>query len=157
MDPLPVLLADAGPYSLRAWRRDWVARDRGDVPRPCPKCRTIGFFGPRIRPFCQYRACRFCGFWQDVDQDPEYRLPTVHGCLNWPVIAGAPYIWWVPVHADTYACPFCPEDVERSAAKAANPFFVRSHPWGKLPQNRMGRWYRAYWAQWRLSRGRTFL
>lgn len=38
---------------------------------PCPCCQTVGFYGPRVSPSLEaptrkYRACKFCGFWQEV-------------------------------------------------------------------------------------------
>lgn len=38
---------------------------------PCPNCKTVGFYGPRVSPALEaptrkYRACKFCGFWQEV-------------------------------------------------------------------------------------------
>ena len=38
---------------------------------PCPQCKTVGFYGPRKYPLegevkRKYRACKFCGFWQEA-------------------------------------------------------------------------------------------
>src|SRR3989338_1917322 len=49
---------------------------------PCPSCRKIGFYAPIQYPTVvktpeeiirKYRACKFCGFWQDVKGYPGTR------------------------------------------------------------------------------------
>lgn len=48
----------------------------GTANLPCPNCNTLGFYGPRIypkppaEPNRKYRACKFCGLWQDVSGYP---------------------------------------------------------------------------------------
>lgn len=39
---------------------------------PCPECGNIGFYSPRSGGERKYRACKFCGFWQDVDERPGH-------------------------------------------------------------------------------------
>ncbi len=45
--------------------RHWGA---GSCIIPCPRCGVIGFYGPRggSSQGRKYRACKFCGFWQEV-------------------------------------------------------------------------------------------
>ena len=68
---------------------------------PCPSCQTVGFFAPRFEPRQndvdrKYRACKFCGFWQELtgymhrQQGGEpYRCVMVgctqHGAFDWKV------------------------------------------------------------------------
>lgn len=48
---------------------------------PCPKCKKVGFYAPIKFPpeasedkiIRKYRACKFCGFWQDVPGYPGTR------------------------------------------------------------------------------------
>lgn len=57
----------------------------------CPRCKTIGFYGPRIDPPIwpasmpinrKYRACKFCGLWQDVPGYPGTRKEgKIFDCL----------------------------------------------------------------------------
>ena len=58
---------------------------------PCPLCKTIGFYAPRIDPPIwptsspvnrKYRACKFCGLWQDVIGYPGTRKEgEIFNCL----------------------------------------------------------------------------
>ena len=147
-----------GTYTERKWRLDWKIRDESTkAPPPCPKCQRIGFFGPRIRPFQTYRACRFCGFWQDVGHEPEFRVPAYHDCINWPIVAGAPYMWWIQPTQESFVCPYCTEDVSYDAARARNPSLHPKHPWWRVPQNWDASGYRDYWSKWYIGRGRAYL
>lgn len=82
-----------GEYTEAHWQEDWnnavcviklpggrVAQlGLGTANLPCPSCKTIGFYGPRIYPLPpaepnrKYRACKFCGLWQDVPGYPGTR------------------------------------------------------------------------------------
>jgi len=39
----------------------------------CPSCQNFGFYGPKGSPERMYRACKFCGFWQEADGSGPYR------------------------------------------------------------------------------------
>ncbi|NIM50357.1 MAG: hypothetical protein GTN62_09365 [Gemmatimonadales bacterium] len=147
-----------GTYTQRDWTRDHHATVAGANPEPCPKCGRMGFYGPRARSGDQYyRACRFCGFWQEVGGEPQYFEPTVHGCGSWPSVAGAPYIWWVHRDATAYVCPYCERDVDVKSHEARNPYLHRDHPWWKVPQRKSYRRYMKFWAQWSAAAGRPYL
>ena len=48
----------------------------------CPWCEITGFYGPRDDfNGRHYRACKFCGWWQEVDGDEPYRCTAVQ-CLD---------------------------------------------------------------------------
>lgn len=104
-------------------------------PISCPHCSRSGFYGPReAEGPRRYRACKFCGFWQDIGQPPVTNKATVHDCEEWPDVAGAPYIWWVHPDEETYACPYCGMDVRVAKALVTPPAEDSSHPWWQVPQ-----------------------
>jgi len=144
-------------------RDDWDAESysifgEGGNPAACPECGRTGFYGPRFaEPERRFRACRFCGFWQDVDGPPTRYLPTAHTCDPWPELSHAPYIWWVSSDTDAYDCPFCGDPVIVAVAVVPTPAETPKHPWWKIPQNRPPSFYRRLWSNWECSAGRTIL
>jgi hypothetical protein len=124
------------PYTEDDWDSEIAAlfSERGR-PRKCPQCRRSGFYGPReAEGSRRYRACKFCGFWQDVGGPPVTNQPTVHGCEQWPEVAGAAYIWWVRPDETTYTCPYCGAEVRVEEALITAPANDSSHPWWQVPQ-----------------------
>lgn len=138
--------------------------ERGD-PRPCPECGRTGFYGPRAAdPGLKYRACRFCGFWQLVGQEPTHLRATAHACSAWPSCARAPYVWWVQPDQRTYKCPYCDQQVvleSRNAfvkgAALETPATDANHPWHKVPQGRSYSYYLRFWENWPVTKGRVIL
>lgn len=73
-------LLSIGPYTVDAWqdemrRLTWCGKHKdplGDCRMPCPRCGTVGFYAPRgvwsDDPDAgrKYRACKFCGLWQEA-------------------------------------------------------------------------------------------
>src|SRR5262245_45144556 len=101
--------AKVPPYTEREWEDESYALlvERAD-PIPCPSCGRTGFFGPRaLDPGRKLRACRFCGFSQEVGQAPVRLRPVAHTCADWPQIAKAPYLWWVTPGDKFFQCPYC--------------------------------------------------
>jgi hypothetical protein len=155
MNTLIFLVSD---YSHGEWKWERRVLEAGAEPPPCPKCGRTGFYGPRTRRWNRfYRACRFCGFWQDLDDKAKYCRPVVHGCHRWPVVAGAPYVWWVLPGQRTFTCAYCMAEVSVDRAEVKNPFLSRNHPWWKVPQNKSHERYVKFWSQWAISRGRPYL
>lgn len=154
---MPVVLVAA--YT----RADWDAESfalfaEGADPAACPECRQTGFFGPRVvDETIKARACRFCGFWQQVDHSPIHLLPTMHSCSQWPEVSKAPYIWWVLPHVDSYVCPFCRGTVEVPPSLTIRPADEPDHPWRRIPQNRSQPFYQRLWANWEVTAGRVVL
>lgn len=50
----------------------------GSCRLPCPGCGVIGFYSPREVGNRKYRACKFCGFWQEVDNGEPYRCIALY-------------------------------------------------------------------------------
>ena len=144
-------------YTLWDWTVDDEALEAGSPPQPCPKCNRTGFYGPRAHRGQKYRSCWFCGFFQELDKEPEYWLPTVHGCPKWPSVAGAPYIWWVPPDQRVYECHYCLRELDVEAAQGPNPYLHGDHPWWKVPQNKSHHRYVKFWERWPKTRGRSHL
>ena len=51
---------------------------------PCPSCQSVGFYGPKRTEneitkeiTRRYRACKFCGLWQEVNGEP-YRCIALY-------------------------------------------------------------------------------
>src|SRR2546428_6900343 len=104
--------------TIAAWDQDSLGICGSRSPPPhCPGCGRMGFYGPRkTDDDRRYRLCKFCGFYQEPDVEPTQCRATVHGCATWPVVAGAPYIWWVQPDENEYRCPQCGTLVSVAAA-----------------------------------------
>lgn len=145
-------------YSAAAWDEDAFALyAEGREPQPCPVCARVGFFGPRVVGVSKLRACRFCGFHQEADEAPARATPTAHACAEWPDIARAPYIWWVPPGESTYTCAFCREVVKVDEHTVTPPSDDPNHPWWRVPQGRNRFYYARFWENWPFTKGRVFL
>ncbi len=146
-------------YTIQVWDAEcYAVFGEGRDPVPCPACGRTGFYGPRIaEPAERYRACRFCGFTQHVGGRPERYQPTVHGCDGWPECARAPYIWWVPPNRTAYTCSHCAKRVAVADHVVAAPAADSRHPWWKVPQHRTRAYYRRFWENWPVSKGRIYL
>ena len=140
------------PYTTADWQAENTALQHGVDPQPCPSCGRTGFYSTRradppsgrtMRRL--YRACKFCGFWQDVDADPVRHRATAHTCLGWPKPAGASYIWWVRPDESSYECPYCRQQVTVAAALVSIPAEDTQHPWWTVPQHRSQAYYLAFW------------
>jgi hypothetical protein len=103
------------------------------------------------------RACRFCGFYQEAGQAPVRAVATCHGCAEWPEIARAPYLWWVPPDEPTYTCSFCHETVVVADHGVVAPSDDSSHPWWRVPQGKNRFYYSRFWDNWPFTKGRVFL
>lgn len=157
--PAPTPPASANQvYSAAAWDEDAFGMfAEGRDPNPCPACGRVGFFGPRVVGVSKYRACRFCGFHQEAEEAPARATPTVHGCAEWPEIARAPYIWWVPPGEPSYTCSFCRSVVVVAEHTVKPPTEDPSHPWWRVPQGRNRFYYARFWENWPFTKGRVFL
>ncbi len=115
-------------------------------------------------PGRKFRACRFCGFWQEVGKKPVRFRPVAHDCEEWPQCAKAPYIWWVEPNEKWFNCVYCGK---RAPVEGSNPFakgvLVRApsddqdHPWWRVPQNRPYQFYYRFWENWPATKGRAYL
>ena len=150
--------APVGAYVFETWEEDlYQAYALGADPSPCPQCGSTGFYGPRFaEPDLRLRSCRFCGFWQEIAEPPERATAVVHGCAAWPQAARAPYLWWVPPSASSLDCPFCEESVSVGKHCVTPPSDDPAHPWWKVPQTRGADYYRRFWANWGVTKGRVF-
>lgn len=157
--PTPVAALTEDAYTSARWDEEAFALfAEGRDPPVCPQCGTTGFYGPRVAgDGARYRACRFCGLWQAVGGERQAAAPSVHGCLAWPEVARAPYIWWVPPGVTGYECPFCGEAVEVAATRVGVPATDPQHPWWKVPHKRNRFWYASFWERWPYTKGRIFL
>lgn len=58
----------------------------GSCEFPCPNCKVIGFFSWREAGTRKYQACKFCGFWQEIDGEPYFCIQIyclICYYLNW--------------------------------------------------------------------------
>lgn len=157
---------DAPPLSLQEWEDAIFAQaaEQAD-PEPCPNCKRTGFYGPRARDKgLKFRQCRFCGLWQGVGKSALQLIPVSHDCDDWPEVAGASYIWWVPLDLKHFECPYCDKSV---VVKSTNPFVKAAqvtapaedpdHPWNDVPQGASYLEYVRFWEQWPTTKGRVVL
>lgn len=68
------------PYSEADWQRDIALRLEGVI-ATCPDCGSDGDFGPKEADR-HYRACKVCGFWQFVDEEPFRCWQSQHECMR---------------------------------------------------------------------------
>lgn len=145
-------------YPSAVWDEEaFAAFAEGRDPQACPACGRVGFFGPRVIGIVKHRACRFCGFYQEADGEAGRATPTVHGCADWPTIARAPYLWWVPPGERSYTCAFCGGTVIVEEHGVTPPSENPEHPWWRVPQGRNRFYYARFWDNWPFTKGRVFL
>lgn len=74
---------------------------------PCPNCKSVGFYGPKVTEndagevIRRYRACKFCGFWQEADGSDPYR------CIALYCRACDSYDWTAPKDEKDYKSCKC--------------------------------------------------
>ena len=149
-------------YTVDDWDADsYALMAEGADPVQCPTCGFTGFFGPRALDNKKFRECRFCGFYQEVDQPPGRHRPVTHDCEEWPEAGGAPYIWWIPADERFYECNFCGQRAVVSSTNAFQrgvgvqpPSDDPTHPWWQVPQDKSYSYYYSYWEQWPCTKGR---
>jgi hypothetical protein len=124
-------------YTISDWDQEYLAIFGSRRPPPqCPGCGRQGFYGPRkAGDDRRYTLCKFCGRYQEPEADATQCHPTIHACTSWPVVAGAPYIWWVQPGETEYRCPYCGTPVRVAAATVKKPAEDTSHPWWQVPQD----------------------
>jgi hypothetical protein len=139
----------AEAYTVADWQADVLAIfGRRATPPSCIRCGRSGFFGPRRGPDDRrYRLCKFCGFYEAIGDAAIACRATIHGCAQWPRVAGAPYVWWVPPDERQYRCPYCGAAVEVGTATVARPVDDPSHPWRDVPQGATFDQAAAFWAR----------
>jgi hypothetical protein len=153
-------------YTDAQWDEDsyLLFVERAD-PKPCPSCGQTGFYGPRAADMgLRFHSCRFCGFYQEVGEEPAQFLPVTHDCDEWPVCAKAPYVWWVPQDTDRFTCPFCGRNADvrglnvfKRGVMVDRPSDLEDHPWRKVPQHRDYAYYLRFWENWDFTKGRVVL
>lgn len=98
---------------------------------PCPNCKTVGFYGARRNPEKEitrkYRACKFCGFWQEAWGEvynkrggKPYRCRAVY-CEKCRTLDT--YLWHLP-WAGLGCCPKCSAESKETDWASDNP----NHP-----------------------------
>ena len=133
-------------YAVDDWQSEWAAlRANGDPP-PCPCCRRCGFYEPKLAPPSRrYRACKFCGFWQDVDESPreiiryECQGPGGHWAADWKV----------PTESWTCSCgkTYSPEE------RVPWPADDAAHWWNQAPTSGTQNDFRKFWSQHGITPG----
>ena len=123
-------------YTKSDWDRENNALvQRGD-PQPCPMCRRTGFYSPRYAedrlPSPKYRACKFCGFWQNVQMAP-------HDIIRYECHVAD----WKEPHED-WTCPKCQKRYTPDYS-VRWPADNRHHSWWRVPQRESQAFYLDYW------------
>ena len=126
-------------YSLDEWQRDLDALRANSDPPPCPCCSRRGFYEPKwAEPNRHYRACKFCGFFQNVDDAPYDVIRYECRDPNHDVVAD----WKVPT--ETWTCTLCGRlylPVQHVPWPADDPL----HPWNQVPISGSQDEYRRFW------------
>ena len=100
---------------------------------PCPLCKTVGFYGPRISGSIdrddsrRYRACKFCGLWQEAQGDARdkygpkaYRCKAIY-CPNCSPDRLDIYNWHTPEVVDFGNCANCQTKLIETQWAVDNP------------------------------------
>jgi len=134
--------------SASDWDEEFRAIFARRVPPPaCPACHRSAFYGPRKTDDRIYQMCKFCGLYQAPNGDPVQLVATVHGCREWPQIAGALYVWWVQPDEQSYGCPYCGSKVTVSSVTVPRPADDLGHPWWTVPQGMTFEEARHFWVE----------
>lgn len=115
-------------YTQADWAQEVQALREGDDPPPCPGRDRRGFYAPRgDDDGRQNRACKFCGFWQDVGKPPHtiIRYECPHG-NGWGVAD------WKEPH-ESWDCLHCGKHYTPDEAVAC-PLERPNHIWHKAPE-----------------------
>jgi hypothetical protein len=116
----------------------WAA---GSCKIPCPKCGTIGFYGPRHDPSGnrKYRACKFCGFWQEVcGSIYDERGGKPYRCITVYCEKCKTYNWHLPWIKNTWHCPNCKTEMKIAkwaSDDSCHPFHKLKEQMNKIHQN----------------------
>lgn len=103
-------LIESELYTEKEWDKEWAAllaepchhSMLGSCWMPCPNCNSVGFYSLRViqnqagEITRKYRACKFCGFWQETSGDvfkekrgQSYRCIAIYcdkcGTYDWRV------------------------------------------------------------------------
>jgi hypothetical protein len=126
-------------YTLEQWTRENDHLKAGGAPEPCPRCKRRGFYAPRGADGDRhYRACKFCGLWQDVGR-PEHTIIR-YECFG----TGHCVADWKEPH-ESWACPICGAAFTPSTA-VSWPEAVPNHYWNEAPVAGSQDQYKAFWA-----------
>jgi hypothetical protein len=127
----------SGRFTAKEWREENSALNGGEQPRACPGCGRTGFYRTRDdhpdKRGRQFRACTFCGFWQDVEGEPHRRIR--YECHGHAATSKPDQAWT------------CPECGKRFEPKDSVPWPSDdpSHQWWQVPQNLSQDEYITYW------------
>ena len=105
---------------------------------PCPACQTVGFYGPRIypgqgEPTRKYRACKFCGFWQEAWgelRNEPFPGAKPYRCTMVRCETCNSYDWRFPDGFKPGTCPTCNVEMTRTAWPSEDP----QHPYNQLKE-----------------------
>jgi len=124
-------------FTVSQWRAERGALNRGAPPPKCPNCGRTGFYAPREdhseKTRNTYRACLFCGFWQDVG-GPAGRA-TRYECHGHQETRG-PGVGW--------RCPSCNGEKAPGTGEPW-PTDDPKHRWWLVPQGLSQADYITYW------------
>lgn len=106
---------------------------------PCPWCKTVGFYGPRKsveqeKITRKYRACKFCGFWQEVWGEVYNEIGgKPYRCIHFYCDRCQridTYNWTMPEAKSIGHCPRCDAENKKTKWASDNP----NHPFHKLKE-----------------------
>jgi len=126
-------------YAPADWQQEDSALRNGGDPQPCPCCSHHGFYAPRADDTNRhYRACKFCGFWQNVDKAPhEIIRYECRGSDHWEADWKEPHESWNCSRCRTL---FHPNDA------VAWPADDSSHWWHEAPTHGTQQDFRDFWS-----------
>ena len=121
----------ADEYTIAQWEQDMRLNEfcgrhtnwfHSGCTISCPNCQNLGFYGPKVTTdeaggvTRRYRACKFCGFWQEAGRGKPYRCVALY-CSS----CGA-YDWTAPKSKEDYkSCTRCQLEYEKIEWASDNP------------------------------------
>ena len=88
---------------------------------PCPDCHTVGFYGARLERRQdgdrKYRACKFCGFWQEASgylRNEPFPGAQPYRCIMVRCDSCRLYDWRFPEGFKPGTCPTCRVEMVRT-------------------------------------------
>jgi hypothetical protein len=86
----------------------------------CPQCKSLGFYGPKLTKndageiVRKYRACKFCGFWQEVrGKVKDARGCEPYRCIHVYCDKCGTYDWQEPWLSKLRSCQKCSNETKK--------------------------------------------
>lgn len=135
-DETPDFKAAAAEFRKADWQElNSAVFIRMEPPRPCQACQRTACYGS-YRADSLYRMCKFCGFYQKVNETSTYLVPNAHSCAEAEAcrILDELYIEWTKPNEVTRECESCHLEYSIKSYVVPRPYARAEHGWWRIPQ-----------------------